>query len=152
MEAFQNDVNDKSMKVSDVTQYIAVPDDHTFSLNIKSRLPYMNICPYTDDEWKTLPHSILTSDDEWDSSILDYSIDDDGADNDEWYDAISYTSTKNNDTLFDSTREYKHRHRVHVIDIDNHDLENEILSINSIYYDVNEHEPYNTNGNNDTET
>ena len=46
----------------------------------------MNIRPYTNDERNTLPHVILISDDEWDSTILDYIIDD--ADNDDWYDAI----------------------------------------------------------------
>ena len=73
----------------------------------------MHICPYTDDEWKTLPHVILKSYDEWDPIILDYSIDDDYADNDEWYDTISDDTTRHNDALFDSTREYKHRHIVH---------------------------------------
>ena len=53
-----------------------------------SGLIYMNIRPYADDEYDTLPYVILTSDDEWDPAILDYSIDDNDADNDEWYDSI----------------------------------------------------------------
>ena len=64
MEAFQNDVHDKSVKISGGAQYIITPDDHTFPLNIKSGLPYTNIHPYADDEWKTLTHVILTPDDE----------------------------------------------------------------------------------------
>ena len=40
---------------------------------------------------------------------------------------------------------------VHGIDIKNHDIENGILPTNSIFYDVNEHESYSTNENNDTE-
>ena len=47
-------MNDKSIKVSGGTQYITTPDDHIFPLNIKSRLPYMNIRLYTDDECNTL--------------------------------------------------------------------------------------------------
>ena len=100
MELFQNDVNDKSIKVSGETRCITTPDDHDFPINIQLVLPYMSIR----DEWKILPHVILTSDDEWDPTILDYSIDDDDADNDELYDAISDDSTRHNNTLFDCTR------------------------------------------------
>ena len=107
MESFQNNVNDKSIKESGETKYITTPDDHSFPLNIKSGWPYMNIHTYTDDEWKILSHVILTSDDEWDPTILNYSIDDEDAENDEWYDAISDNSTRHNDTIFDSTGEYK---------------------------------------------
>ena len=53
-EAFKNDVNDKSIKVSGGTQCITAPDDYAFPLNIKSGLPYMNIRQYTDDEWNIL--------------------------------------------------------------------------------------------------
>ena len=60
MEAFQNGVNSKSIKVSGGKQWIATPDEHTFPLNIKSGFPYMNIYAYTDDEWNKLPHNILT--------------------------------------------------------------------------------------------
>ena len=113
----------------------------------------MNIHPYTDDEWKKkLAHIILTSDDESNPAILNYSIDDDDSDNEEWYIEISDDSTRHNDTLFDSTGEYKHRHIVHGIDIKNHDFENCIIPTNLIFYDVNEHKSYNTNENNDTET
>ena len=79
----------------------------------------MNIRPYTDDEWSTLPHVILTSDDKWDPTVLDHSIDDDDADNDDWYDAIQNISTRHNEPLFDRTGEYKQRHIVHGIDINN---------------------------------
>ena len=71
MEAFKNDVNDKSIKVLGRTQCITTPDNHTPPLNIKSELPYMNIRPYIDDEWDTIPNVILTTDDEWDPTILD---------------------------------------------------------------------------------
>ena len=152
MEAFQNDVNDKSIKVSGETQCITTSDDYTFALNIKPGLPYIHIRPYTDNEWKTLPDVILTSDNEWEPTILDYSIDDDDAENVEWYDVISDESTRHNDTLFDSTGEYKHRHIVHGININNHYLENGILPTKPIFYDVNEHESYSTNENNDTES
>ena len=83
MEVFQNNTNDKSIKVSGGIQCITTPDDHTFPLNIKSGFPYMNFRLCTDDEWNTITHVILISDDEWDNTILDYNIDDDDADNDD---------------------------------------------------------------------
>ena len=64
MEDIKNDVNDKYIKVSGGTQCITTHDDHAFPLNIKSGLPYINNFPYTDIEWSTIPHVILTSDDE----------------------------------------------------------------------------------------
>ena len=105
MESFQNNINDESLKVLGKTLCITTHGDHAFSLNIKSGLPYMNIRLCTDNKWKILPHVILTSDDERDPTILEYSTDDNDANNDEWYDAISDDSTKHNDTLFDSTGE-----------------------------------------------
>ena len=112
----------------------------------------MNIYPQTDDEWNTLPHAILTSDDEWYPTILDYSIDDDDADNDNWYDAIQDISTRHNESLFDSTGECKQRHIIHYIDINNHDIENEIIPNNSTFYDVHEHDSYNTHKCNTADT
>ena len=50
IEAFKNDINDKSIKVPGGTQYITTPDDHASLFNIKSGLPYVSIPPYTDDE------------------------------------------------------------------------------------------------------
>ena len=151
MEAFKNDVNDKSIKVSGGTQCITTPDDHAFPLNIKSGLPYMNIRPYTDDEWNTLPHVILTSYDEWNPTILDYSINDD-AENDGWCDEILDISTRHNESLFDSTGEYKHRHIVHGIDINNHYLENGILPNESVFYDKHKHDSYITQKSNNADT
>ena len=45
----------------------------------------MSLRPYSDKEWDTLPHVTLTSEVEWDPSVLDLDIDDDK----EWYDTIS---------------------------------------------------------------
>ena len=83
MEDFQNEINDKFIKVLGGIQCITTHNEHIFPINIKSRLPYMNIFPYTGNEWNILPCIILTSDDDSDPTILDYSIDDDGAKNDD---------------------------------------------------------------------
>ena len=73
---FGNDVNDKSMKVPGGLQRITTEEGFCIPLNIKAGLPYMSMRPYTDDEWDDLPHLVLTSDIDWDPSILDNTIDD----------------------------------------------------------------------------
>ena len=95
VEHSQNELNDKSIKVSSVKKCITTPDDHALPLNITSGLPYMNIRSYSDNEWNKLLHVILTLYDEWDPIILDYIIDD----NDDWYNIISDVSTRHNDTF-----------------------------------------------------
>ena len=44
-----------------------------------------NVDPHTDQEWEDLPHVVLTSDAEWDPSVLDHELDDD----EQWFDALS---------------------------------------------------------------
>ena len=72
----------------------------------------------------------------------------DEGNNDDWYDAIFDTSTKQNDPLFDSTGRYKHRHIIYGIDINIHNIDNGILPNSSLFYDIHEHDSYNTNTNN----
>ncbi len=52
-------------------------------LHFHHGLPYVPICPYTDEEWDTLPHVIWTSDEDWDPCVLDDGI----SDEEVWYDA-----------------------------------------------------------------
>ena len=94
----------------------------------------------------------LTLDDEWDPTILDYITDDDADDNDDWHDVILNISTRHNNSLFNSTGEYKHRHIIHGIDINNQDITNGILSNNSIFYNALEHDSYKTHKINTADT
>jgi len=71
MEAFDNLVNDKSSKVKGGTQKITVPTGEEIPLDIVNGLPYMDLSPYTDEEWKELPHMVMTSDEKWDPTIFD---------------------------------------------------------------------------------
>ena len=151
IEAFQNDVNKKSIKLLGGTQYITTPDDYASTLNVKLRLPYTNIFPYNNDEWNTLPYIIITLDDDWDSTIFDYSIDVGDGNDDDQYDVISDTFNKHNDTLFDIVGRYKHRHVIHSIDISSHDLDNVVLPNNSQFYYIQKHDSYNINKNDDKE-
>lgn len=58
-------------------QCIVTPDGYHIPLCYRSGLPYMDLCPPTDEEFDTLPHIILTSDDTWNPTSLDeFSIDD----------------------------------------------------------------------------
>ena len=64
-------------------------------------LPYLDMRPYTDDEFNTLPHVIFTSDVDWDPRILDFDVE--GVD--EWYGAIS--DNVDHTDLFDIFGDYK---------------------------------------------
>ena len=59
--------------------------------------------PFSNVEWNTLPHVIMTSNTEWDPSSLDNNIDED-----EWFNAkLDYHEEQFFDT-FDPRGEYKH--------------------------------------------
>ena len=73
LESFHNEVNDKSTKIGG-GQYIKTNDGYTFPLDICDGLPYLSMRPFTDQEWKDLPHVIMTSDTDWNPNILDNTI------------------------------------------------------------------------------
>ena len=60
--------------------------------------------PYTDEEWDTLPHVVWTSDENWDPSVLDHTLDDDDA----WFDSISDESELLRTSNFDERGDYCH--------------------------------------------
>jgi len=70
LEWYQNIVNDCSIKVGG-WQCITTLDGYTIPLNIVQGLPRMTIQPFTDHEWDTLPHVILTSELDWNPGQLD---------------------------------------------------------------------------------
>ena len=74
LEHFQNEVNDKSVKVPSGLQLIATPSGYVVPLDIKDGLPHVKMRPYTDEEWDTLPHFLLTEDKDWDPSVLDHAV------------------------------------------------------------------------------
>ena len=73
-----------------------------------------------------MPYTILTSDTDWNPSILDNTIDD----NEEWFDALSDFPNDTSDSLFDLQGNYRHRHVVHYININSIELENCVLPNN----------------------
>jgi hypothetical protein len=73
-EWYKNDVNDKSIRVPGGIQRIQTLDGYIIPLSITDGLTPLSICPYTDHEWDNLPHVILTSELEWDPSVLDHDL------------------------------------------------------------------------------
>jgi hypothetical protein len=105
LEWYKNDVNDKSIKVPGGLQRIQINDGYAIPINVKDGLPYVQVRPYTDEEWDTLPHVILTSDVDWDPTVLDHNLDDD----DKWFDAVSDLQTDPTTNLFDEFGNYRKR-------------------------------------------
>jgi hypothetical protein len=103
LEWYQNDVNDRSVKVLGRLQRITTLDGYVHLLNIVSGLPYVTMHPYTDAEWLTLPHVIWTGDVDWDPSVLDHTLDD----NKNWFDAISDLEAHPFSSLFDQFGDYR---------------------------------------------
>ncbi len=108
LEHYKSMVDDKSIHVGG-KQCIKTLDGYMIPLEVKNGLPRLRICPYTDTEWESLPHIILTSELEWDPSVLDHAHNQD----DHWYDAVSELDAKPHANLFNEFGEYKHRVSVH---------------------------------------
>ena len=74
LEHYRNNVSDKSVKCGG-GQRITTADGYIFPLSIKQGLPYLRMRPFTQSEYDTLPHVIMTSDKVWDPSIFDNDVD-----------------------------------------------------------------------------
>jgi len=85
LEWYQIIVTDCSIKDGGWQECITTLDGYTIPLNIVQGLPRMAIWSYTDHEWDTLPHVILTSELDWDPHQLHLALDDD----EHWYDTFS---------------------------------------------------------------
>ena len=72
LESYGITVDDKSSILGIGTQTLHTPEGYTIPLTFHNGLPYMDIRPFTNSEWDTLPHVILTSDEEWDPANLDH--------------------------------------------------------------------------------
>lgn len=94
----------------------------------------MSMQPYTDNDWDTLPHVILTGDTDWDPSIFDNIIDND----DEWFDALSDLPDNVPEPLFDLQGNYRRRHTVHYVNIDSPELQDGLLPSNPSLYTIHE--------------
>ena len=84
IEAYNNEVCDRSRIVGG-KQRIITTDGYIIPLQFRTGLPEMDLRPPTDDEMTKLPHTVLTSDEPWDPTLLDFEVD---IDDDVWYDTI----------------------------------------------------------------
>jgi hypothetical protein len=84
LEWFKRGVDDRSKKVGGA-QRITTPGGYIISINVTSGLPYIQQRPCTDDEYTRHPHVFLTSNANWDPSVLDHDADDDI----QWYNAMT---------------------------------------------------------------
>ena len=62
-------------------------------------LPYLPLCHYTDHEWDRLSHVILTSDTEWDPSVLDHQYD---LVDEQWFNSLGVHELDPECNLFDA--------------------------------------------------
>jgi hypothetical protein len=58
-----NDVNDCSIKIEGGRQQLTTPDGYVIPINVRHGLPYITMRPFTDEEFKELPHIVWTSED-----------------------------------------------------------------------------------------
>jgi len=83
MRAYDHVVDDTPLKVGG-KQRITSREGYVLPLNVRRGLPYLTMRPFTDEEWENLPHLIMTSEEEWDPTMLDFELDED----EEWFDTV----------------------------------------------------------------
>ena len=83
MKHFKNKVDDHPLAVGG-KQTVVMNDNYVSPLDIINGLAYMKIRPYTDKEYKEPNHVIMTSDMDWDPSILDKHL----TDEEDWFDVV----------------------------------------------------------------
>ncbi len=71
MEAFGHEIHNKAFKLGG-KQCLTTPDGITIPFAFRNGLPYIDMRPPTDFEFKKLPHVILTADNTWDPSTLNH--------------------------------------------------------------------------------
>jgi hypothetical protein len=105
LEYFGMSIDDKSVKVGG-KQCLRTIDGYMSPINFYSGLPYLRMVPYTDEEWETLPHVIMSIDQDWDPTILDHVMDED----EQWFDALEDPIVHPGNSDIDEYGKYRHRH------------------------------------------
>jgi hypothetical protein len=83
LEHHKLDVDERPMKVGG-SQCITTPNGYAFPVDVIDGLAYLKCCTYTDEEFQSLPHVIMTSNVVWEPSILDCTISSD----DKWHNSV----------------------------------------------------------------
>lgn len=105
MEHCKHDVCDKSMVIGGKQRILSV-DGHAIPLDTIHGLPHTKMRPHTNKEWEELPHLVMTSDEDWDPSVLDKKLMDDK----EWHKAKDTGTTQHQrESNFTPTGNHKHQ-------------------------------------------
>ena len=104
-------MDDRSKILKAGTQSITTPEDYVLLLDFENGLPYLPIRPFTDNEWRELPHVAFTSDIDWDPSQVDCNVSNDVA----WFDAVS--DDPGNEHYFDTYDEFGDHHAAIAVDV-----------------------------------
>ncbi len=70
IEAYKNQVFDRPLKVGG-RQCIKTVGGYVIPIDYVNGLPRIKMCPNTGEEWKTLPHVVMTPPQEWDPKDID---------------------------------------------------------------------------------
>ena len=135
LEAYHNDVNDKSVHVNGGSQRIVTLDGYIIPLCIQSGLARLDIRPFTDAEWEALPHVFLTAETEWDPSALDHEFDHDA----QWSDPPSDSSADPSLSVFDETGAYRNRIIVHATNHHSHSSLDDLVDACALYHHHDNH-------------
>ena len=108
LEHYKNKVDDKSIKVGG-KQLIMTLDGYVHPIDIINGLPYTPMRPFSNDEWRKLPHVIWSSDSTWDPSVIDHIV----TDNNQW---MQGTNVPRLDDPFNDQGEYVNREFVGIIE------------------------------------
>jgi hypothetical protein len=124
IEHFKNQVDDKSINVGG-SQTITTFDGYVIPLTVKDGLVWLKMRPFTDEEYGSLPHVILTDERSWDPSVLDNEV----FDKEKWFDWYSknqatfgseYLEATPHDKLIGNTSvksmHYWKEHSVNIVD------------------------------------
>ena len=105
IDHYNNKVDDRSARVGG-KQCITTNDGYVIPLDIVQGLPYMKMEPHTDDEFKTLPHVVLTSPGVWNPEVVDNII----SDKENWFDTIQAVDQGRLNSAFDEYGNFRNRH------------------------------------------
>jgi len=105
-EWYKHSICDKSVHVGGL-QRIKTTDGYLIPLSIHNGLPRLHMRPPTNSEFDSLPHVVVTNDDnEWDPSVLDFSYEEE---DEHWFDAIEDHEEHPYHSLFDEYGNYRRR-------------------------------------------
>ena len=102
LEYYKIKVNDRSMQVGGF-QHISTADGYILPLDIVNSMVYLHMRPNTDDEWKDLPHVLLTHGNTWDPRVIDIVL----SDKEDWVNTPHDFTTGKIKPPFDSRSNYK---------------------------------------------